>query len=68
MYFIDHVDKQDTLHPDDLEKPLPAVTAVPEPEAEPEPAPKPPAGRVIIIGAGPAGLSAASTLKVNLKP
>lgn len=73
MYFIDNMDRKDTLEPLGFEsepkdkgkagdKKGAAADAKKRPPRRPR---APPAGRVIVIGAGPAGLAAASMLKVG---
>jgi threonine dehydrogenase-like Zn-dependent dehydrogenase len=57
MYFVDHQDERDSLQPVDLEELVEADRATTGPVL--------PKGPVIIIGAGPAGLAAAASLKRN---
>jgi hypothetical protein len=57
MYFVDHQDERDSLQPVDMEELEEADRATTGPVL--------PKGPVIIIGAGPAGLAAAVSLKRN---
>lgn len=70
-YFIQHLEKKDTLEPKGFEGQLSdaqirekkkAAAEARKALAEP---PSKPAGRVIVVGAGPAGLAAATQLQVS---
>ncbi|KAI8463520.1 MAG: hypothetical protein J3K34DRAFT_443763 [Monoraphidium minutum] len=65
-HFIDNLDRKDTLEPKGYEtkKERRAKDRAKAPKDARKARP-PPAGRVIVVGAGPAGLAAASVLKRN---